>query len=181
MFHRRERKAAQLAKLISICSRKWSHLKVCRGYLYAPAVAFCVWNLSNSYVYSLLLGQVEWSTWGSKLESIFLPVFSTLPNLVVSAFAVVDVSKLTAYIPVYCVERSVWSPRSCSSCNSIHVFCVFFVNFLVYTGLTSGDDRGYPRADPPARGSHQVGAVPLERQLVLRRHRYVQCTACCLS
>jgi hypothetical protein len=30
-------------------------------------------------------GQVEWSTWGSKLESIFLPVFSTLPSLVVRA------------------------------------------------------------------------------------------------
>jgi hypothetical protein len=28
---------------------------------------------------------VEWSTWGSKLESIFLPVFSTLPSLVVRA------------------------------------------------------------------------------------------------
>ena len=26
-------------------------------------------------------GSVEWSTWGSKLESIFQPVFATIPNL----------------------------------------------------------------------------------------------------
>lgn len=31
-----------------------------------------------------LKGQVEWSTWGSKLESIFSPVFSSVPTLVVS-------------------------------------------------------------------------------------------------
>jgi hypothetical protein len=30
-----------------------------------------------------LKGQVEWSTWGSKLEMIFSPVFSSLPTLLV--------------------------------------------------------------------------------------------------
>ena len=31
-----------------------------------------------------LSGRVEWSTWGSKLESIFQPIFASMPTLVVS-------------------------------------------------------------------------------------------------
>lgn len=31
----------------------------------------------------LFVGKVEWSTWGSKLESIFDSVFSTVPKLMV--------------------------------------------------------------------------------------------------
>lgn len=33
-----------------------------------------------------LQGRVEWSTWGSKLENIFSPIFSTIPTLAVSVF-----------------------------------------------------------------------------------------------
>lgn len=35
-------------------------------------------------------GRVEWSTWGSKLESIFAPIFATLPSVMVSSFACVS-------------------------------------------------------------------------------------------
>ena len=37
----------------------------------------------------VLAGQVEWSTWGSKLESIFQPVFDTLPTLAVTMLVIV--------------------------------------------------------------------------------------------
>ena len=48
-------------------------------------------------------GQVEWSTWGSKLESIFQPVFSTLPSLVVSVlhYTVMYCTVLHCFMP-YC-------------------------------------------------------------------------------
>ncbi len=45
-----------------------------------------------------LKGQVEWSTWGSKLESIFQPVFDTLPSLVVSIYIFIYVSALLALV-----------------------------------------------------------------------------------
>ena len=42
-------------------------------------------QFATQYLHSICLtGMVEWSTWGSKLESIFAPIFATLPNLVVS-------------------------------------------------------------------------------------------------
>lgn len=40
---------------------------------------------SLSCTIATITGQVEWSTWGSKLESIFQPVFDTLPTLAVSS------------------------------------------------------------------------------------------------
>jgi hypothetical protein len=35
----------------------------------------------HCFMYFLIAGSVTWSTWGSKLESIFTPIFATLPTL----------------------------------------------------------------------------------------------------
>jgi hypothetical protein len=37
-----------------------------------------------------LQGKVEWSTWGSKLETIFEPVFSQIPTLAVNPLCVLN-------------------------------------------------------------------------------------------
>jgi hypothetical protein len=46
-----------------------------------------------------LRGQVEWSTWGSKLESIFSPVFSSVPTLVSSQWVGTVNTPLEVFLP----------------------------------------------------------------------------------
>jgi hypothetical protein len=62
-----------------------------------------------------LRGQVEWSTWGSKLESIFSPVFSSVPNLMVR-------SRFQSFCCLYltsCPQSSQWTT---STDTSLEVF-----------------------------------------------------------
>lgn len=46
-----------------------------------------------------LKASVEWSTWGSKLETIFEPVFSTIPTLVSSNVSTMMDTPLSVFLP----------------------------------------------------------------------------------
>eukprot|EP00981_Chlorochromonas_danica_P007690 scaffold1869_cov163-Ochromonas_danica.AAC.2 len=46
-----------------------------------------------------LQGRVEWSTWGSKLESIFAPIFATLPSVMASQLTTTCDTPLSIFLP----------------------------------------------------------------------------------
>jgi hypothetical protein len=79
-----------------------------------------------------LRGEVEWSTWGSKLESVFSPVFSTIPNPMGCQVTIFRDAAQSQIPLAYGMSRLTMAKVN-SRCNSIVLACA--VSIRIYALL----------------------------------------------